>query len=349
MTRVLVVATSRKTRGGVTSVVKAHETGEQWLRFHCHWVETHRDGPMWRKLTYVACAAIDYIFRVPFCDIVHLHISQPTTIRRKRPFLMLAKFLKKKVLVHFHAFNVEDTVSGAYSSRYAEFFNAADKILVLSEWWKEQLCSILSLPPDKVEVLYNPCPTVKSRDFKQTKSILYAGTVNERKGYGDLIKAFARIAGRFPEWRLKIAGNGEIEKGRELAGSLGVDGRVDILGWVSGEDKEKAFREASVFCLPSYAEGFPMAVLDAWAYGLPVITTPVGGIPDVAKDGENMLLFNPGDIDALSCCLERLVCDENLRNKIAKASLSFSQHEFNHTTINLQLKKIYLNLLDQNG
>lgn len=349
MTRVLVVATSRKTRGGITSVVKAHETGEQWRRFHCHWVQTHRDGPMWRKLAYVARAAIDYIWRVPFCDVVHMHISQPTTIRRKLPFLRLAKFLRKKVLVHFHAFNVEDTVSGEFSSRYAEFFDAADRILVLSEWWKEQLCSILSLRPDKIDVLYNPCPTVKNRALKQNKSILYAGTVNERKGYGDLIKAFARIAGRFPDWRLKIAGNGEIEQGRKLAESLGVDNRVDFLGWVNGKDKENAFSEAAIFCLPSYAEGFPMAVLDAWAYGLPVITTPVGGIPDVAKDGENMMLFSPGDIDALSCRLERLVCDENLRNKIADASLSFSQHEFNHTTINRQLEKIYLNLLDKDG
>lgn len=346
MTRVLVVATSRKTRGGITSVVKAHETGDQWQRFHCHWVQTHRDGPMWRKFLYLGGAMIDFLLRVPFCDIVHIHISQPTTIKRKRPFLMLAKALKKIVLVHFHAYNVEDTISGAFSCRYAEFFNAANKILVLSEWWKEQMCSILSLPSAKIEVLYNPCPMVKRLVIKQTKSILYAGTVTERKGYGDLIKAFARIADRFPGWRLKIAGNGDIARGRELAKSLGVDTRVDFLGWVSGETKEKTFREAAIFCLPSYAEGFPMAVLDAWAYGLPVITTPVGGIPDVAKDGENMLLFAPGDIDALSYQLECLICDENLRNKISYASLSFSQNGFNHTTINQQLERIYIDLLD---
>lgn len=73
-----------------------------------------------------------------------------------------------------------------------------------------------------------------------------------------------------------------------------------FLGWVSGEAKDNAFKEAMIFCLPSYAEGFPMSVLDAWSYGLPVITTPVGGIPDVAQDGVNMLLFNPGDIDMLA-------------------------------------------------
>lgn len=49
-----------------------------------------------------------------------------------------------------------------------------------------------------------------------------------------------------------------------------------------------------------YTVGFPMGVIDAWVYGLPVITTPVGGIPDIAIDGKNMLLFTPGDIDALA-------------------------------------------------
>ena len=50
--KVLVVATSRKTRGGITSVVKAHETGNQWKKYHCKWIETHRDGPSWRKILY---------------------------------------------------------------------------------------------------------------------------------------------------------------------------------------------------------------------------------------------------------------------------------------------------------
>lgn len=58
--RVLVVATSRKTRGGISSVVKAHETGEQWKKFHYRWIHTHRDGPAWRKLWYLVTALIEY-------------------------------------------------------------------------------------------------------------------------------------------------------------------------------------------------------------------------------------------------------------------------------------------------
>ena len=120
--------------------------------------------------------------------------------------------------------------------------------------------------------------------------------------------------------------------------------KCEFLGWVRGEKKDKVFREASIFCLPSYAEGFPMAVLDAWAYGLPVITTPVGGIPDVAKNGENLLLFNPGDIDALAGCLDKMIADKNLRDNIANESIIFANTTFNIDTINNQIGNMYQEL-----
>lgn len=162
MHKVLIVATSRKTRGGITSVIKAHETGEQWRRFHCHWVQTHRDGPAWRKILYFISSFIDFSIRLPFYDIVHLHVSQPTTIRRKTIFLYLAKAFRKKTIIHFHAFNIEDTFCGAYAKRYIDFFNKADKVIVLSNWWKIQIEGKLSIPQENIIVLYNPCPEISN-------------------------------------------------------------------------------------------------------------------------------------------------------------------------------------------
>ena len=91
MTRVLVVATSRMTRGGITSVVKAHETGEQWKKYHCRWIETHRDGPTWRKIWYLVTALLEYVVLLPFYDIVHIHVATTQSARRKKLFFTLAK------------------------------------------------------------------------------------------------------------------------------------------------------------------------------------------------------------------------------------------------------------------
>ena len=84
-----------------------------------------------------------------------------------------------------------------------------------------------------------------------------------------------------------------------------------------------------------------MAVLDAWAYGLPVITTPVGGVPDVAIDGENMLLFNPGDINTLAEKLDFMMSDEALRDKLSAASIKLAAEKFNLSTITEQVEEIY--------
>lgn len=342
MSKVLIVATSRKTRGGITSVVKAHEQGPQWSEYHCHWVETHRDGPGWRKITYFLRAILDYSVRLPFYDMVHIHFSNVSSLKRKLIFARMAKSLNKKILVHFHAFDPATTIHGDYKELYRELFEIADGIIVLSNWWRDEVKKAFPTVSERILVLYNPCeqiPTGKS--FTKKKQILYAGTVNARKGYADLIKAFAIIATKHPDWTLAIAGNGELEQAKQLAKDMGIKNQVNFLGWVSGEAKRQVFQESSVFCLPSYAEGFPMAVLDAWTYGLPVITTPVGGIPDIAIDGQNMLLFNPGDIRTLAKNISTLINDNSLIERVTAASLQLAHTTFSTTQINNELARIY--------
>lgn len=348
MPRVLVVATGRKTRGGITSVIKAHETGEQWKKYHCVWIQTHRDSNALVKLWYFGTAFLQYLFLLPFCDVVHFHFSERTTAKRKRLLMPIAKILGKKVISHFHAFSLDSTIRSESRHRYEYLFSNSDMIIVLSEYWKKALVEELGLDEDIVKILYNPCPQVESRVKEvpaNNREILYAGTIYHRKGYDDMIRAFAKVAPHHRDWKIVFAGNGEIEHGKTLATELGIADQTVFLGWVSGKDKDAAFRRATIFCLPSYAEGFPMGVLDAWAYGLPVITTPVGGIPDIANDGKNMLLFYPGDIDGLATQMERIINDEKLRQSIAAESTLLARTTFDVQTINRQLGEMYEEVL----
>lgn len=344
MARVLVVATSRKTRGGITAVIKAHEKGRQWKDFRCHWIQTHRDGPQWRKLLYLGIGFFDYLLRLPFANIVHIHFSLQTTAKRKMPFVKLAKLLNKKVIAHLHCGSQIDEI---WNERYQYIFTNSDVSLLLSESLKGKIESHIGGGHD-LRVCFNPCPIVKhQQNDKKNPHILFSGTLYEGKGFLDLIKAFSLIASEHQDWKLIFAGNGEIERGTKLAEELGIRNQVDFLGWVTGFEKDKVFRESSIFCLPSYAEGFPMAVLDAWAYGLPVVTTPVGGIPDIAKNGENLLLFNPGDINMLAEQLDRMISDGNLRNAISKQSVILANTTFNQDTVNRQLYDLYSELLSK--
>ena len=343
--KILVIATSRKTRGGITSVVKAYENSPLWDKFHCKWIETHRDGGAFTKLSYLLKGFLQFLLCVPFYDIVHIHTSEPPSALRKVLFMAVSKMLGKKVIVHFHSFSVDTTIKSKYQNVYRYLFDKADVVLVLSKYWQDELCQNFGFKDNKVKVLYNPCTTeVSSKVYPKRKQILYAGTVNARKGYADMIKAFAQIADRNSDWSIVFAGNGEIEEGKALASQLGIAKQTVFLGWVRGEEKDKAFKETSIFCLPSYAEGFPMGVLDAWAYGLPVITTPVGGIPDIAIDGKNCLLFNPGDVDILAKQMDKMVSSKKLRKLVASESNELAKGIFSVEKVTKRLGNIYQNL-----
>ncbi len=205
---------------------------------------------------------------------------------------------------------------------------------------------IVHNPNATIFVVHNPIlpNKIKNSNYKKKPLILYAGTLNERKGFKDLIKAFHNIARNNPNWKLVFAGNGQIEEGKQLANDLKIVDRVEFKGWVSGEEKKRLFNEASIFCLPSYAEGFPMAVLDAWGCDLPVVTTPVGGLCDVLQNGVNALVFEPGDVQTLSNHLELLMKNPYIRKQLSLESQKLSSTIFNIKSITKQLDNIYSSL-----
>lgn len=340
--RVLVIATSRRTRGGITAVVTAHATGNQWNSYDCKWIETHIDKSKIHKIWYLLKSVIGFTVRLPFYQIVHIHFSEPASALRKYIFFLLSFLFRKKTIAHLHAFSPETTLNGRFSKIYKHILSKSDTIIALSPFWKSEIEKIIG-KTDRVQVLFNPCPSVTKLDIVKENRILFAGTMNQRKGYGDLMQAFAQIAKTFPNWKLQFAGNGELEQAQKLATELGISDQVELLGWVSGEQKTEYFSKAKIFCLPSYAEGFPMAVLDAWSYGLPVVCTRVGGLPDIAVDNDSVLFFDASNIKQLATCLSRLISDEDLQLKLSQNGLSFAETMFNIATINKQLADIYEN------
>ena len=89
-----------------------------------------------------------------------------------------------------------------------------------------------------------------------------------------------------------------------------------------------------------------MGVLDAWAYGIPCVVTPVGGIPDIVVDGENGLVFGVGDVDGLANKLRMIISDRTLRENIVLGQDKYVKGAFNINSINRKLEKIYTRLLE---
>ena len=92
-----------------------------------------------------------------------------------------------------------------------------------------------------------------------------------------------------------MGGSVLLEDSKQMANNLGVKDSVEFLGFCKGDVLVENFSKASIYVMTSYNEGFPMSVIEAWAYGLPVVSTPVGGLPDVIEVGRNCLTFDFGN------------------------------------------------------
>ena len=318
-----------------------------WNDFHIKWIGTHIDRSKVLKILFVIIGFFQFCFLIPYYNIVHFHISTSSSAIRKYLFFRITKLLKRKIVVHLHLGidQFRDQLKRQCDYRaYGVLFKGADAIIVLSKKNKEELNSLFEVG-EKTNVIYNPCTIINNVSYTSDyKNILFAGTLNQRKGYSVLLKAFALIATKHPDWKLNFAGNGEIENASQIAHDLKIHEQVNFLGWIKGEEKEKIFRQASIFCLPSYSEGFPMAILDAFSYAIPVVITPVGGIPDVLADGENALLFEPGNSEQLANNLERLMNNDTLLKNMSEKSFKLTKGLFNPEHINYCLSSLYSHL-----
>lgn len=110
-----------------------------------------------------------------------------------------------------------------------------------------------------------------------------------------------------------IGGDGEIDKVKQYIKENNLDDIAEYIGWVSGEEKNKLLNEVDVFILPSYNEGLPISILEAMSYNLPIVSTNVGGIPEILKNEYNGYLINPGDLEALENAISILINNSSQR------------------------------------
>jgi phosphatidyl-myo-inositol dimannoside synthase len=143
----------------------------------------------------------------------------------------------------------------------------------------------------------------------------------ERKGQHHLIEAVQRLAAEGVDVLVSLVGTGDsLQAYQTLAHRLGVERRVEFVGYVPRESIAAHFANAHVFALPSYNEGMAIAALEGMAAGLPVVLTRTGGTHDLVEEGINGLTFDWGNVDMLVAHLRRLATDRVLVRQMGVAS-----------------------------
>ena len=180
----------------------------------------------------------------------------------------------------------------------------------------------------------------KELGLTQRKIVIYAGRLIKSKGVDILLEAWEKITKDSNDILLIILGGGHLEaKLKEQVCMLGIEESIRFCGVVN--NVRDYLIASDFFVLPSFREGFPNSVLEAMACGLPVISTRIGGVVDVIKDGENGVLVEPGNIHHLIDALRRLICDTDCAFFLGKNALKTIRENYDINVIARRYVQLY--------
>jgi glycosyltransferase involved in cell wall biosynthesis len=262
-------------------------------------------------------------------DVAHVNISSHGSALRKGFVVRVCRLARIPVVLHLHASSFPEfyTTLPGWAQRWVRrSFTLATRVIVLGEVWRTYVQDVLAVLPEHVTVIPNATPRAASAVSMGTPDealhIVFLGRLGARKGVTELLTALGDQRLRDRAWRATLAGDGDVDTYRALAVELGLDRRIVFPGWVSAEGVAELLAQSHLLVLPSHAEGMPMSVLEAFAAGVPVVSTPVGGLAEVVVDGANGILVPPGDPSSLAGAILRLLEDEPLRERLALGALS---------------------------
>ncbi len=348
--RVCMIGPGLDVTGGMTAV---HRT---WLRARAlegvdvDYFETMGTGGRLRKIRRMAAGEARFLTRLATGyrpDLFHIHVADQRSFYRKAVWYEQARLTHRPVVVHLHGAEIErfHDASRANAAVVSWLFRRATLVLVLSGR-SEALARAWTGDRARVRVLYNPVvveafdpPAPRPPDRPAT--ILFMGAIGDRKGAFDLLACAPGLLALHPGTRFVFGGDGEVERLLAEAGHLGVAHAIEAPGWLQGDRKTAAFQDADVFCLPSHHENLPVAILEAMAARLPVVATPVAGIPEEVDDGTTGLLVPPGDRAALEAALARLLDDRPLAARMGAAGRARAEAVFDNEVVVTRLKELW--------
>lgn len=282
--------------------------------------------------------------------IVHIHGSSYASFWRKRIFVNIAKLLNKRVVYHCHGSEYKVFTEKHFDAVF-RMLQRCDCVIALSESWKEWFQTELKCR--NVVVIKNviPAPNVRTKDAeeesrKRPLCLLFLGRLGKRKGIYDLLDVLIANKEEYGNGKVRLlfGGDGEVENVKRIIREAGIEDIASYEGWIEGEKKEQLLNEADAYVLPSYNEGLPISILEAMSYGLPIISTKVGGIPEILKDGVNGFIMEPGDKAALKSAIDALLNDPDLRKRMGTASSNMvEEHLPEHVAE--QLTELYSSIL----
>ncbi len=290
-------------------------------------------------------------------SVIHVNPSLDfKAVLRDGVFLLLARMHKKKTIVFFRGwhkmFESKLRRNGLWLFRI--LYGKTNAFIVLSNEVKMTLRSwgysqpiyreVTIIDDDTLEG-FEIHKTIAGRKTSQTCRILFLSRVLKEKGIYETIKAVSILQTRHLGIELIIAGDGyELQRAKSYVNEHGIQ-NVTFTGYVSGQEKKELLETANIFCFPSYGEGMPNVVIEAMAFGLPVVTRRVGGLADFFKDGEHGFFTTSKDPIIFADFIEKLLVNQQLYEEISLNNYQYAQSNFLASCAAKRLEQIYRSVL----
>ncbi|MCC5941646.1 MAG: glycosyltransferase family 4 protein, partial [Balneolaceae bacterium] len=278
-------------------------------------------------------------------------------------FFMLLATNKKKRIVFFRGWNphFEQKIDKSFLLKkiFQYSFLRADQIIVLSsefkykllEWGYQRKIILETTVVDESLISDLPIEYLKKlRNSNQIPNILYLGNLKKEKGVLEIVKAVDHYVTINPGRKIKatIAGSGSmLEKLKS-----NVDKRrlpIHFPGYVKNDDKIQVLRNANIFLFASYHEGMPNAVIEAMAFGLPILTTRVGGIPDFFEEGKMGFFLSSREPQHIAERIKYLLEQPELMKEMSRYNYHYAKEHFYANKVAKRLEKIIDDVVEDGG
>lgn len=192
---------------------------------------------------------------------------------------------------------------------------------------------------ENVTVVPNPIAPVEYTPSSSSRTVLYLGYVVKTKGMEELVKAWKEIHEAYPEWKLRIVG-AYVEEYKKNLNSIYSDDSIEYTGQKSHEEAMEELKNAGVFVLPSYMEGFPYSVCEAMFCGKAIVAANVGAIPVMLSD-EAGILCKAKDVGSLVEKLRLVISDNALREKLGMTASIKANAQYAESVVMERYKAIW--------
>jgi glycosyltransferase involved in cell wall biosynthesis len=295
-------------------------------------------GPLW-LLRFVAATLLTAL-RFPLRerpDLVHVHTSHGVAFYRAAWYVLVASALwRRPVVLHVHGSSFDEFVAGN-PPLARRVFDRCSAVVVLSPYWREALAD--HVDPERLVVVPNAVEANRYAPSYDTDPprVAFVSNLIERKGVTEFATAVERLQATH-EFTVDIAGDGPLAPvATDLAAAYPA---VEYHGYVSERRKRELLDRATVYALPTHAEGLPIALLEGMAGGAAVVTTGVGAIPGVVGP-ENGRLVEPGDTEALAEALGSLVADPETAVAMGRANRALVEERYDWPAVVERLATVY--------